>query len=128
MSIVSSFDRGGPEDRMSAVGQGQLWRSADGAAGVPPASEIIPRVRDLRFVPNGDMDACRVRVRPATLQNRRDDMRYLPLAVPKARCGMRSTQKPAAHSATQQPSQSILTLLTIIYGREPAQVRFGNPQ
>jgi hypothetical protein len=31
--------------------KGGCGRSADGAAGVPPASEITPPFRDLRFVP-----------------------------------------------------------------------------
>jgi len=35
--------------------KGGCGRSAGGAAGVPPASEITPPVRDLRFVPRGDV-------------------------------------------------------------------------
>jgi hypothetical protein len=34
--------------------KGGCGRSADGAAGVPPASEITPLFRDLRFVPENE--------------------------------------------------------------------------
>ena len=36
---------------MAAPGQGRQWLVADVPAGVPPASEITPPFRDLRFVP-----------------------------------------------------------------------------
>ena len=37
------------------VKKGGCGRSAGGAAGVPPASEIPPPVRDLRFVPTTEV-------------------------------------------------------------------------